>query len=296
MQMYNQKRPTKQSLSGTSNGGTTSKKLAQTPLMEEKKQFYTLRNDLNLMKIGKISVSDVIKMLIKKMQQGDSDLIWDEIKNLKKEGNFGSEIAQVESLLKIEQMKNTDLEPSTEKDFLMAKQEIEKYLNTFRQGGAHIFISELHHKGFSGRWGDWNKENKENFIAPISEADKIVSKSLEGQGFKTLEKELGLQKWSLFDKCPNGVIYRYIIPQNKIDSIATDMAHAFIYSRTGLESNTIGKQDDGEKEAIVNFFKGKDGREFQNAIFSRVIKIEALDLSEETPEPEENKFSSIHKG
>lgn len=310
LKVSHKKKSSKNSSYLKSTGGTASKELEQTPLMKKTKaKLFNLKDNLYQIKIGKKSTHDVVEELTSMMQYQGKDTILNEINSLKKRDEFNTEILQIEKLLNVSQLQEIkaapeedlskekkETKPTDKEELIKAKQEIEKHLEVFSKGGAHAFISALYHKGFSGKWGDWEKENDKNFIAPLPEANKIVDKALKAEGFRTLEKKLGLQKWSLYDKCPEGIIYRYIIPQNKVDSIASQMAHAYVQSKISKDHKTTEKEEVVEKSAIVNFFKGKDAKEFQNAILTGVVKIEELDLSEQTPEPEKNKFASVRKG
>ena len=250
---------------------------------EESGHWTNLRSELARMKEGKTTVSKVGATLAKRMGSARADDLWAEINQLKKEGGNEAIIEKLETnLKKVNKIgdKYTNLIGGPET--FMWPEEIEKHLGVFKQGGAHAFITEFHHNGFSGDWGGWGKENDRNFVAPLPAANELVEKAINGQGIRTLEIALGIPAWSWVDKCPRGIIYRYIVKPENIDKAGLEMAKGFEGSAYAKEWIAGGETEGGEKEAVIKVFRTKEGEKFNDAI-SNVINVEVLDLSKQTP-------------
>ena len=310
-----QKSSSKDMLKETSSGGSTSQALAESPLMMKKekdstdrismpdvvdeavsadyaqkvkdkpktKQWASLRNDLSLMKAGKKTASKVGATLAKRMGSARADDLWKEIEGLKKEGGHDAEIAKLQvELDKANELgdKYTKLIGGPE---TFMKDEIDNHLAEFRKGGIHAFIVADYHAGFQGAWGGWGKDNGNNFVAPLPAANAIVDKAINGEGIRTLEVALGIPAWDWVKKCPDGIIYRYIIPADKVEQVGLKMAEGFEESAYNKEWIAGGRTEGRAKEAVIKTFRGKD---YVNAIASKVLVIEALDLSKQTPSKE----------
>jgi hypothetical protein len=159
----------------------------------------------------------------------------------------------------------------------MSQEQIDLHLDIFKMGGANAFIVDEFHKNINGAWGGWGRDR--NFVAPLPRANELVVKALKEDGIRTLEEACGITAWSWVEKCPKGIIWRYIIEPDKIEKAGLSMAGGKETGAYGNEWIAGGETEGGEKEATIAVFKGE---EFQKAL-SDVIKVDPLDLSAQTP-------------
>lgn len=307
------KSATKSGEKDSSSGGSSSQELAASPLMIMKKdenidrrvkldivnqdmydeatkekpknkQWASLRKDLMLMKAGKKTASKVGATLAKRMGSAKADDLWNEIEGLKKEGGHDDEIAKLQFQLKRENKigdKYTKLIGDPER--FMIKEEMDKHLDEFKKGGAHAFLSAASHSKVNGFWGGWGRSGEQNFVAPLPAANALVDKAKSADGIRMLEVSLGIKPWQWVEECPDGIIYRYIIPAHRIGEAGLDMARGFEGSAFANEWIAGGKTEGGLSEAVVKSFAGKD---YKDAILTKKLIVKPLDLSKQTPRRE----------
>lgn len=242
-----------------------------------------LREQVGLMKAGKTTTSKVGATLARRIGSAESDDLWNTIAKLKKLPD-AEEPANLAKIAELEALKKERTEVGKKYDqfiggpeTFMSKEEIDLHLNLFKIGGAHAFITNWHHENFNGQWDGWGQDK--NFVAPLPRANELVADARNKEGIRTLEEALGIPAWSWVDKCPNGIIWRYIIEPDKIEKAGLSMAggkESGAYSGQWIAG---GETEGGEKEATIAVFKGE---EFRKALRD-VIKVEALDLSAQTP-------------
>jgi hypothetical protein len=136
-------------------------------------------------------------------------------------------------------------------ELLFTPEEIKNHLGKFADG-AHAFITPEKNGKIKGEWG-WGLDK--NFVAPLSEADALVSKAQGEKGIFTLEEALGiphLKSWSWASEVnnPENAMWRYIIP--KPENYTLSMA-------SGRESGAYkdewiagGKSLGGATEAVID--------------------------------------------
>jgi hypothetical protein len=242
-----------------------------------------LREQVGLMKAGKTTTSKVGATLARRIGSAKSDILWNTIEKLKKLPD-AAEPANMRIIAYLEALKKERTEVGKKYDqfiggpeTFMSQEEIDLHLNLFKIGGAHAFITNWHHGNFNGEWNGWGQDR--NFVAPLPRANELVADAKNKEGIRTLEEALGIPAWSWVDKCPNGIIWRYIIEPDKIEKAGLSMAGGKESGAYGGQWIAGGETEGGEKEATIAVFKGE---EFQKALRD-VIKVEALDLSAQTP-------------
>ena len=242
-----------------------------------------LREQVGLMKAGKTTTSKVGATLAKRIGSAESDNLWNKIENFKKLPD-AAEPANMAIIADLEALNKERTEVGKKYDqfiggpeTFMSQEEIDLHLNLFKEGGAHAFITDEAHENIKGRWNGWGFDR--NFVAPLPRANELVEDAIKNEGIRTLEEALGIPAWLWVDKCPNGIIWRYIIEPDKIEKAGLSMAGGKESGAYGGQWIAGGETEGGEKEATIAVFKGE---EFKKALID-VIKVEELDLSAKTP-------------
>lgn len=139
----------------------------------------------------------------------------------------------------------------------MSTPEIAEHLKEFKEG-AHAFIKPEFHEKINKEWkdggfGGWGRDA--NFVAPLSEANRLVAEAHKKAGLLTVEQRLGIPSgkdwsWAHPQKNPDNKLFRYIL--RKPDAFGLRMA-------TGRESGAYkeeweagGKTLGGGSEAVID--------------------------------------------
>jgi hypothetical protein len=242
-----------------------------------------LREQVGLMKEGKTTTSKVGATLARRIGSEASDELYNTIDKLKKlpnaqEPENKAKIDELDTLRKVNYMVGQRFNkriggPET----FMTQEEMDLHLNLFKTGGAHAFITDGIHKNINGAWDGWGRDR--NFVSTLPRANELAAEAQNNEGIITLEKRLGIPKWNWAKQCPTSIIWRYIIEPDKIEKAGLSMAHGKESGAYADEWIAGGETKGGEKEATIGVFKKE---EFKKAL-KDVIKIEPLDLSEQTP-------------
>jgi hypothetical protein len=242
-----------------------------------------LREQVGLMREGKTTTSKVGATLARRIGSEASDELYNTIDKLKKlpnaqEPENKAKIDELDTLRKVNYMVGQRFNkriggPET----FMTQEEMDLHLNLFKTGGAHAFITDGIHKNINGAWDGWGRDR--NFVSTLPRANELAAEAQNNQGIITLEKRLGIPKWNWAKQCPTSIIWRYIIEPDKIEKAGLSMAHGKESGAYADEWIAGGETKGGEKEATIGVFKKE---EFKKAL-KDVIKIEPLDLSEQTP-------------
>ena len=242
-----------------------------------------LREQVGLMREGKTTTSKVGATLARKIGSEASDELYNTIKKLEalpgaKELSNQKKIGELKELMQLNKgvgEKYNELIGGPET--FMSQEEMDLHLNLFKTGGAHAFITDFNHKNINGDWNGWGIDR--NFVSTLPRGNELVEEAQKEKGIITLEQKLGIREGEWVKLCPRGIIWRYIIEPDKIEKAGLSMAHG---KESGAYSDLWiagGETKGGAKEATIGIFKGE---QFRQAL-KDVIKIEPLDLSEQTP-------------
>lgn len=168
----------------------------------------------------------------------------------------------------------------------MGERGVEAHLQAFKDQGVHAFINPTIHEKIQtskeeGGFGGWGLDR--NFVAPKGEAAFTLEEVEKQDGIVALEKALGIPpgSWVKASRTEDGryLMKRYIVDPENMDKVDLKMARGDESSAYDNEFIAGGQTPQDINEATIRNFVGN---QLETAIKDGTIKIEEVDLTEQT--------------